>query len=152
MNLVLQRVARASVTVDGTLVSSIEKGFLILVGVRTGDTEADARTLADKCAGLRIFEDASGKMNLSLADVGGSILAVSNFTLCADCTHGRRPSFSDAARPESAKPLFDRFVSACAAHKLSVSTGVFGADMKLELLNDGPVTLIMDSAEMGCKA
>ena len=152
MKLVIQRVARASVTVDGALISSIDRGFLVLVGVRNGDTEADARVLADKCAGLCVFEDNAGKMNRSLADVGGAVLAVSNFTLCADCTHGRRPSFSDAARPETALPLFEQFVSDVAAHGLAVSTGVFGADMKLDLVNDGPVTLILDSAEMRCKA
>lgn len=144
---VIQRVSHASVTIDGSLFSEIGKGLLILVGVRKGDTEADAVYLASKCTGLRIFEDEAGKMNLSAAAVGGSLLVVTNFTLCGSCSHGKRPSFDEAEQPELAKPLTERFVAECEKSGLPVRHGVFGADMKVELLNDGPITLIIDSAE-----
>ena len=145
MRLVLQRVLNASVTIDGKTCASVGRGFLALLGVREGDTKADMLALADKCAGLRVFEDPQGKMNLGLADVGGAVLAVSNFTLCADCSHGRRPSFSDAARPETAEPLYDAFCQALRDRGIPVETGVFGADMKISLVNDGPVTLVIDA-------
>ena len=147
MRIVLQRVLDASVTIDGTLRARIGRGFLALVGVREGDTAAEMQALADKIAGLRVFEDPDGKMNLSLADVGGSVLAVSNFTLYADCSHGRRPGFSGAARPETAEPLYDAFCAALRDRGIPVETGVFGADMKIALTNDGPVTLVIDAAD-----
>ncbi len=145
MRLVLQRVLDAAVAIDGAERARIGRGFLALLGVREGDTAADMLALADKCAGLRVFEDPQGKMNLGLADVGGAVLAVSNFTLCADCSHGRRPSFSDAARPETAEPLYDAFCQALRDRGIPVETGVFGADMKISLVNDGPVTLVIDA-------
>lgn len=143
---VVQRVSSASVTIDGVCSAEIGTGLLILIGVRKGDTEADASYLASKCTGLRIFEDAAGKMNLSTAAVNGSLLIVTNFTLYGNCVHGRRPSFEDAERPERAKPLTDLFIAECAKSGLPVQQGVFGADMKVALVNDGPVTLIIDSA------
>ncbi|NMA07987.1 MAG: D-tyrosyl-tRNA(Tyr) deacylase [Clostridiales bacterium] len=148
MIMVVQRVLTASVTVEGSVVSKIGRGFLVLAGVCVGDTMHDAEVLAEKCTGLRIFEDAAEKMNLGLSDVAGEILAVSNFTLCADCSHGRRPSFSNAARPEDAQPVFDRFVEVCRERGIPTQTGVFGADMKVEISNDGPVTLIVDSKDL----
>ncbi len=147
MRLVLQRVLDAAVAIDGAERARIGRGFLALLGVREGDTEADMLALADKCAGLRVFEDPQGKMNLGLADIGGSVLAVSNFTLCADCSHGRRPSFSAAARPETAEPLYDAFCQALRDRGVPVETGVFGADMKITLTNDGPVTLVIDARD-----
>ena len=147
MRVVLQRVLEAAVTIDGVEHARIGRGFLALVGVREGDTPADVRALADKCAGLRVFEDPQGKMNLSLADVDGGVLAVSNFTLYADCSHGRRPGFSGAARPEIAPPLYDAFCEALRAAGIPVGTGVFGADMKIILVNDGPVTLVIDAVD-----
>ena len=147
MRLVLQRVLDAAVAIDGAERARIGRGFLALLGVREGDTEADMLALADKCAGLRVFEDPQGKMNLGLADIGGSVLAVSNFTLCADCSHGRRPSFSAAARPETAEPLYDAFCQALRDRGVPVETGVFGADMKISLTNDGPVTLVIDARD-----
>ena len=148
MRALIQRVSRASVTIDGAVHGAIGRGFLVLLGVTEGDTEADARYLADKCVGLRVFTDANDKMNLSLADVGGGLLIVSQFTLYGDCSHGRRPSFTAAARPDTAIPLYEAFVARCRESGLPVETGEFGADMKVELLNDGPVTLWMDTAEM----
>ena len=147
MRLVLQRVLDAAVAIDGEERARIGRGFLALLGVREGDTEADMLALADKCAGLRVFEDPQGKMNLGLADIGGAVLAVSNFTLCADCSHGRRPSFSAAARPETAEPLYDAFCQALRDRGVPVETGVFGADMKITLTNDGPVTLVIDARD-----
>lgn len=147
MRLVLQRVLDAAVAIDGAERARIGRGFLALLGVREGDTEADMLALADKCAGLRVFEDPQGKMNLGLADIGGAVLAVSNFTLCADCSHGRRPSFSAAARPETAEPLYDAFCQALRDRGVPVETGVFGADMKISLTNDGPVTLVIDTRD-----
>ncbi len=147
MRLVLQRVLDAAVAIDGAERARIGRGFLALLGVREGDTEADMLALADKCAGLRVFEDPQGKMNLGLADIGGAVLAVSNFTLCADCSHGRRPSFSAAARPETAEPLYDAFCQALRDRGVPVETGVFGADMKISLTNDGPVTLVIDARD-----
>lgn len=148
MRALVQRVSRASVTIDGKVHGAIDKGFLVLLGITEGDTEADARYLADKCVGLRVFTDENDKMNRSLADVGGGLLVVSQFTLYGDCSHGRRPSFIAAARPDTAIPLYECFVARCRESGLPVETGEFGAHMEVELLNDGPVTLWMDTAEM----
>lgn len=148
MRALVQRVSRASVTIDGRVHGAIDKGFLILLGITEGDTEADARYLADKCVGLRVFTDENDKMNRSLADVGGGLLVVSQFTLYGDCSHGRRPSFIAAARPDTAIPLYECFVARCRESGLPVETGEFGAHMEVALLNDGPVTLWMDTAEM----
>lgn len=148
MRALIQRVSRASVTIEGEVRGKIGRGFLVLLGVTEGDTGDDARYLADKCVGLRVFTDENDKMNLSLSDIGGGLLIVSQFTLYGDCKHGRRPSFTAAARPETAIPLYEAFVARCRESGLPVETGEFGADMKVELLNDGPVTLWMDTAEM----
>ncbi len=145
MRCVLQRVSRASVTVEGRVTGEIGKGFLALLGVEEGDGEADMRYLADKVAGLRVFEDANGKMNLSVQDVGGAVLAVSQFTLLGDARHGRRPSFIAAARPETAIPLYEGFCACLRAAGLRVETGVFQAHMDVALVNDGPVTILLDS-------
>jgi D-aminoacyl-tRNA deacylase len=141
----VQRVTEASVTVDGEIVGQIGAGALVLLGVAGDDTEADARWLADKVAGLRIFEDAEGKMNLSLADVAGGMLVVSQFTLLGDCRRGRRPSFAAAARPELAERLYEEFVAAVRSTGIEVATGRFRHHMLISLVNDGPVTLILDS-------
>jgi len=148
MRVVLQRVSRASVSVDGERVASIGRGLLLLVGVALGDGEGDARRLAQKCAGLRIFADAEGKFNLSLLDVGGEALVVSQFTLLADARRGRRPSFAAAAAPEEAEPLVEAFAQAMREMGVAVQTGRFGAMMAVELVNDGPVTIVLDSEEM----
>ena len=145
MRAVVQRVSSASVTVDGAVVGSIGKGFLVLLGVEDGDMEKDARYVADKVAGLRVFEDEQEKMNLSVLDVGGAVLAVSQFTLCGDARHGRRPSFSAAARPEAAIPLYEGFCRMLREAGLCVETGVFQANMDVALVNDGPVTILLDS-------
>lgn len=145
MRLVLQRVNHARVTVAGEVVGEIGRGLLILAGVSRLDTDADADHLAGKAVRLRVFDDAAGVMNLSVQDVGGSVLAVSQFTLQGDCRKGNRPSWMDAAPPEVAKPLFDRLVTALRATGVPVHTGVFQADMKVALENDGPVTLILES-------
>lgn len=145
MRAVLQRVSRASVLIHGETVGQIDRGLLILLGVERADTAADLAWLADKALALRIFNDANGKMNLSLADVGGAALVVSQFTLFADCRKGRRPSFIEAAPPEIAIPLYEAFVNAVRAGGIPVATGRFGAMMQVELTNDGPVTLILDS-------
>jgi D-tyrosyl-tRNA(Tyr) deacylase len=145
MRAVLQRVTRASVTVDEQIVGRIGVGWLVLLGVAKGDLDDDADRLADKVAGLRAFEDDAGKMNRSVVDVGGSVLVVSQFTLLGDCRTGRRPSFIDAAEPSQAERLYLRFVDKVRALGLPVETGTFRADMKVDLLNDGPVTLLLDS-------
>ena len=144
----IQKVNRAQVTVAGQLSGKIGKGFLILLGVAEGDTEADARLLADKAAGLRIFEDPGGKMNLSLGDVGGAMLVVSQFTLLGDCRKGRRPSFTAAAPPDVAEALYQVFVDAVAARGIETATGRFRQHMEVELVNDGPVTLLLDSRRL----
>lgn len=146
MKAVFQRVTEASVTVDGTCIASIDSGILLLVGVCQGDTEAEAALLAKKVAGLRVFCDGQDKMNLSVLDIGGSVLAVSQFTLCANTARGRRPDFLNAARPEIAEPLFTYFVECLRQEGVAhVETGEFGADMKVRLLNDGPVTILLDT-------
>jgi len=148
MRVVLQRVSRASVSVGETVVGSIGRGLLILVGVAEGDTEADSRRLAQKCAELRIFPDEVGRFNLSLLDSGGEALVVSQFTLLADTRRGRRPSFAAAAAPEAAEPLVETFIPAMRDAGVRVETGQFGAKMAVELLNEGPVTIILDSDEL----
>lgn len=149
MKAVIQRVTHASVKVDGETVGSCGQGFLILLGVMAGDDEKEADKLVNKTVNLRIFEDENGKMNLSSLDIGGEMLVVSQFTLCADCTHGRRPSFTPSAPPDEANRLYEYFVRRLKENGIShVETGVFGADMKVELLNDGPVTIILDSNEL----
>jgi D-tyrosyl-tRNA(Tyr) deacylase len=145
MRAVLQRVTRASVTVDGSVVGQIGVGWLVLLGVAKGDSDEDADRLADKTAVLRAFEDEAGKMNRSVADAGGGVLVVSQFTLLADCRGGRRPSFTDAADPAEAERLYLRFAERLRTNGLAVATGIFRADMKVELLNDGPVTFLLDS-------
>jgi len=145
MRAVVQRVTRASVRVGDELVGSIERGLCVLVGVATGDTEADARTLSDKVTGLRIFEDDAEKMNLDVRDVKGALLCVSQFTLLGDARKGRRPSFTDAMPPEPAAELFERFCRFC-AESVPVQTGRFRASMQVELVNDGPVTLLLDTS------
>jgi D-aminoacyl-tRNA deacylase len=144
MRVVLQRVSQASVTIGGTVAGAIGRGFCLLVGFTHGDTGERVDWMADKVAGLRLFADADGKMNLGLADVQGALLVISQFTLYGDTARGRRPSFIDAARPETAIPLYERFVAALRTRGLEVATGEFGADMLVEIHNDGPVTLILD--------
>lgn len=149
MKAILQRVKHAEVTVEGETVGTIAQGFLILLGVEQGDDEKEAEVLADKIAGLRIFTDENDKMNLSLADVGGEVLVISNFTLCADCSHGRRPNFIAAARPETAQPLYEFFCRRMSGNGVKrVERGVFGADMQVSLLNDGPVTIDINSKDL----
>ena len=145
MRAVVTRVNYASVAIDGKVVGSIEKGFLVLLGVKVGDTKAQADKIAEKICGLRVFEDEGGKMNRSLADVGGKLLIVSQFTLYGNCKHGRRPEFLMAAKSEEAVPLYEYFLDLCRGKGFSVETGVFGADMKVLSENDGPVTLILDT-------
>ncbi|WHY76310.1 D-aminoacyl-tRNA deacylase [Neobacillus sp. WH10] len=145
MRVVVQRSKAARVTVDGEVTGQIIKGFVLLVGVTHEDKEEDAAYLADKIANLRVFEDANGKMNLSLLDVGGEILSVSQFTLYGDCRKGRRPSFIEAARPEQAVQLYEAFNGMLREKGIRVETGVFGAMMDVQLTNDGPVTLILES-------
>ncbi|HZS77845.1 MAG TPA: D-aminoacyl-tRNA deacylase [Ktedonobacteraceae bacterium] len=148
MRALLQRVSRASVTVENEIVGEIGPGLLILLGVGHGDSEAQAKTLAEKIVYLRIFEDEASKMNRSLLDIGGEALVVSQFTLYADVRKGRRPSFTDAAPPSLAQPLVERFQEAIAAHGLKVAGGVFGASMQVELVNSGPVTIWLDSEQL----
>ena len=143
MRAVITRVLSASVTIDGQKKSGICKGFLILLGVKTTDTPEQAVKMADKICGLRIFEDENGKMNISPKDAGAELLIVSQFTLYADCS-SRRPGFTDAARPDVSKPLYETVVSECQKRGFNVQTGEFGADMKVESINDGPVTIVLD--------
>jgi D-tyrosyl-tRNA(Tyr) deacylase len=145
MRAVVQRVSHASVTVDGQIVGKIDRGLLVFLGVTHADNEASADYLAEKIAGLRVFEDDAGKMNLAVADVGGAILAVSQFTLYGDVRRGKRPSFDDAARPEQARKLYEYFVERIRALGLRCETGRFQEMMRVELVNDGPVTILLDS-------
>ena len=145
MKIVIQRVSHASVSVDGVTTGNIGHGLLLLIGVDEEDTEADAEWLVQKILNLRIFSDDAGKMNLSVKDITGEILCISQFTLIADYKKGNRPSFIKAAKPEQAVPLFDYFKSEISKSGLKVESGIFGADMKVSLLNDGPVTIVMDS-------
>ena len=144
MKVVVQRVGRTSLKVDGELVSEIDFGLAVFIGIKIGDGEAQAAAIAKKVAGLRIFEDAEGKMNLSVKDVGGQILLVSQFTLYGDCTRGNRPNFSAAERPERAKPLYELVAEYLRGYGITVKCGVFGADMKIEQFNDGPVSVIYE--------
>ena len=148
MRAVLTRVTSASVSIDGETVGKIGKGFLILLGVGPEDTEDTCRILAEKALGLRIFEDENGKMNLGLEQVGGSVLVVSQFTLYGNCRKGRRPEFLNAARPETAIPLYEKFVSLVRAKGYHVETGEFGAYMAVDSVNDGPFTLIVDTKDL----
>ena len=146
MKAVIQRVSRAQVRVEGQIVGEIAKGILLLLGVGKGDTKAQADSLLDKIVNLRIFEDVGGKMNLSLLDVGGALMVISQFTLYADCRKGRRPSFTDAGSPEEAQALYDYFVSQARSRGLAVASGIFQALMEVELVNFGPVTILLDSS------
>ncbi|MGZ9842278.1 D-aminoacyl-tRNA deacylase [Weissella confusa] len=145
MRVVLQRVSSASVTVDGQELGAIAQGYMLLVAIQDADTEAELDYLVRKITGLRVFEDEAGKMNLSIQDVGGSILSISQFTLYADTRRGNRPSFTDAGAPAYAEKMYDQFNTKLAATGLTVATGEFGADMKVSLVNDGPVTIIFDT-------
>ena len=144
MRLVVQRVKKARVKVDEKIVGRIEKGFLVLIGIKKGDTKEQADYLVKRLCNLRIFTDENDKMNLSLKDVNGKLLIVSQFTLYGDCTQGNRPSFIEAAKPEEAIPLYEYFCNQCQLNNIEVQKGIFGADMKVELLNDGPVTIILE--------
>ena len=145
MRVVLQRVSQAEVKISGTVKGKIGKGILALLGIGTEDSEEDARWLAAKISGLRIFEDENGKMNHSLQDIGGELMVISQFTLLGDCRKGRRPSFTDAAPPEKAQALYDYFIEACRKQGHTVATGEFQAMMDISLVNQGPVTFIVDS-------
>ena len=148
MRCVVQRVTRACVTVDGEITGAIENGYMVLVGAEEGDTEADVNYCAEKISGLRVFEDENDKMNLSVQDVGGKVLMVSQFTLLADARHGRRPSFIKAARPEVAEPLFELLCEKVRQKGIDVETGRFRTHMEVSLVNDGPVTILLDSKKI----
>ncbi len=145
MKAVVQRVKRTTLSVDGKLISEIPFGLTVFLGIKSGDTQAQADYIAKKIANLRIFEDENGKMNLSVKDVGGEVLLVSQFTLYGDTSHGNRPSFTLAERPELAQPLYEYAVEALRLHGVTVKTGIFGADMKIEQYNDGPVTVLLEN-------
>ena len=145
MKAVVTRVTEASVTIDGSVYGTIEQGFLVLLGVTHEDTPELGKKLADKICGLRVFSDENGQMNRSLADVGGKLLVISQFTLYGNCKKGRRPDFLAAARPEIAIPLYEQFVEVCKSHGFDVETGQFGASMQVQSVNDGPVTLLLDT-------
>ncbi|MCU0643455.1 MAG: D-aminoacyl-tRNA deacylase [bacterium] len=147
MRAVVQRVTKASVSIEGKIVGSIGKGLVILLGVKNGDSEDDAKFLADKCVNLRIFADAAGKFNLSAIEVGGELLAISQFTLYGDARKGRRPSFIDAAPPEISEPLYQKFITYLRQSGLKVAIGEFGAMMLVEIYNDGPVTILLESKD-----
>ncbi len=148
MRIVLQRVSRASVRIEGEVIASIGRGLLLLVGVADGDAEAEAQRLAQKCAGMRIFPDDEGRFNRSLLDIGGEALVVSQFTLLADVRRGRRPRFAAAAAPQIAEPLVEAFAEALCGLGIATQTGRFGARMQVELVNEGPVTIVVDSGEL----
>lgn len=148
MKIVMQRVKNASVTIEGNVYSEISEGLLLLVGIEDSDTDEIMEKMAKKCVELRIFEDENGKLNLGLQDVQGSILSISQFTLYADCKKGRRPSFTKAGKPEFSSMMYDKFNDLLRSYDVEVKTGIFGADMKVALLNDGPVTIILDSKEL----
>lgn len=148
MRALIQRVKYARVNVDGVTVGSIDEGFLVLLGVKHSDTRDEADLLCRKLVGMRIFKDAAGKINKSLADIAGSVLIVPQFTLYANCVHGNRPDFLASAKPDIAEPLFRYFVDAVKQNSIPVQTGVFGADMKVELFNDGPFTVLLDTDEL----
>ena len=148
MRAVLQRVTNAEVKVDGEIIGSIGKGILIFLGVSDDDTEKDLQYIADKMINLRIFEDENGKMNLSVHDVQGELLIVSQFTLYGDCRKGRRPSFDKAGKPDFANEMYEKFIKYCSDSGLKTEHGEFGADMKVSLLNDGPVTIMLDSTKL----
>jgi len=148
MRAVVQRVDSASVTIDGRVNGKIGKGFMVLIGIDENDTDKDLDYICDKLTGLRIFEDEAGKMNRSIIDAGGEILLVSQFTLYGDARHGKRPSFIRAARPEKAIPLYEKVIAECRERGFEVGTGEFGAEMKVESVNDGPVTIILDTKEL----
>ena len=147
MRAVVQRVSSASVTVENEVVGRIDHGFLVLLGIAGTDTSEDLNYLVNKLIGLRVFEDAHGKMNCSIEDVQGSMLVISQFTLYGDCRKGRRPSFIEAARPEIAEPIYEKFIAEIRAAGISVQTGRFQAHMDVQLINDGPVTLLLDSSK-----
>ena len=144
MKLVVQRVKKAEVKVDESIIGKIDKGFLVLIGIKVGDTKEQADYLVKKLCNLRVFSDENDKMNLSIKDVKGKLLIVSQFTLYGDCSQGNRPSFIEAARPEEANPLYEYFCNQCELNNIEVQKGIFGADMKVELINDGPVTIIIE--------
>lgn len=148
MRAVVQRVDKADVTVDGQVTGSVKKGLLVLLGVAEGDTEKDLQYMVDKVTGLRIFEDDADKMNLSVKDVGGELLVVSQFTLCGDVRKGKRPSFDKAAKPDLANAYYEKFVELCREQGLHVETGVFRAHMLVGLVNNGPVTILLDSTKL----
>lgn len=148
MKALLQRVSSAKVTVDSKIIGEISAGWLVLLGVGQGDSESEIPKLVEKILGLRLFSDADGRFNLSIQDTKGALLVVSQFTLYADCSRGRRPGFTQAASPEDAKRLYEKFVEAMRASGLLVQTGSFGADMQVSLVNDGPVTVMLDTAEL----
>lgn len=148
MRAVVQKVKEADVTVDNDLTGSIQKGLMVLLGVEEGDTEADALYMADKVTGLRVFEDSEGKMNLSVKDIGGDILAVSQFTLLGDVRKGKRPSFTKAAKPEEANKLYRHFIDLVNEREVNTQEGIFQADMLVRIYNDGPVTILLDSKKL----
>jgi len=148
MRFVIQRAQKASVSIEGNIVGKINKGFLVLIGVSREDTKVEADKMIKKLIGLRIFEDENGKTNLSLKDVGGELLLVSQFTLYADCKKGNRPSFINAGNPEMANGLYEYIIDECKKEVSIVEKGIFGADMKIELINDGPFTIILDNKEL----
>lgn len=148
MRAVIQRVKHSSVTVDGKILGEIGNGLLVLLGVTHTDTEKEVNWMASKVKDLRIFEDAEGKMNLGLEDIKGELLVISQFTLYGNCIKGRRPGFTEAAKPDLAEPLYEKFLEKCRSFGIKTESGEFGADMKVELLNDGPVTMIIDTKDI----